>query len=481
MPTAPPPTASADDYALLRRFVESGSAEPFATLAGRHSDFVFATALRQTRSRELAEDVTQAVFIVLARRANSIRPGTSVAGFLHQTAVFAAKNALRAESRRRRHETTAAVEQTRLKEDSSGHPIETDPAAVAVDRALLRLRGQDRQLLMLHYFDGFTMAEAAAALAISQEAARKRLHRALTRLRELLSHDGGAALAEAAVPAALLTIAKASAGVKAASAAVASIAIAGGVNGAAFTLAHQVLRIMKITTVTKVAAAAAAVVIITGSASVAVYKATRPPAPRQVAVAVPTPPPAPHAIIITKGPVVDPPDTTHIVDYARVFNQAPVVMDLRAKLERDRQAAQVEMPKSLKELSDLKAERDLLKPGSPQFQQADEKYKAAAKAFEQATRAKQDERAREAARDMLLVFQQMERAIAEVAAEEKIALPAAPGPYPEKVETMSMDAVRQYVNTRRLARPPGAPDLTDKVIAKLQNLPPKPSSVPASR
>ncbi len=84
-----------NDIELLRQYAESGSASAFATVVARHADFVFAVALRQTRSRELAEDVTQAVFIVLARRARGLRDGASVAGFLHQTTVvFAAKNAL---------------------------------------------------------------------------------------------------------------------------------------------------------------------------------------------------------------------------------------------------------------------------------------------------------------------------------------------------------------------------------------------------
>src|SRR5205823_5917302 len=120
------------------------------------------------------------------------------------------------------------------------------------------------------------------------------------RLRELLSREG-TALAQAAVPPVLMTIAKSSAGVKAASAAVASTAIAGGANGAAFTLAHQIVRIMKLTTFTKAAAATAAVVVVAGSATVGVYKMTRPPAPRQVTVA-PTAPTAPTSgFSVVKG------------------------------------------------------------------------------------------------------------------------------------------------------------------------------------
>src|SRR3954463_7524986 len=158
-------TADPDDLTLLRRYANDRCADAFATLVARHADFVLATALRQMRSRDLAEDVMQATFIVLARRASSLRDGTSVAGFLHQTAVYASKNLLRAQSRRRHHEARAAEEAMRQKRSDPSDPaaefVEADPVAVAVDRALTRLRWRDRQLLMLHYFDGFSVPEAA--------------------------------------------------------------------------------------------------------------------------------------------------------------------------------------------------------------------------------------------------------------------------------------------------------------------------------
>ena len=102
MTLADPPVTTPDDLALLRRYAQTGSAEAFAAVVARQADFVYATALRQTRDRHLAEDVTQAAFIVLARRATRLRDGASVAGFLHQTTLYAARNALRAAARRRR-------------------------------------------------------------------------------------------------------------------------------------------------------------------------------------------------------------------------------------------------------------------------------------------------------------------------------------------------------------------------------------------
>ena len=148
---AAPPAA---DLALIRHYARSGSPEAFAAVVAQHANFVFATALRQTRDRDLAEDVTQATFIVLARRAGSLRDGTSVVAFLHQTAVYAAKNALRAAARRRKHEANVAIHpMTPAAGDRSGSGGDGDDAlGAAVDHALTRLRERDRRLLMLHYF-----------------------------------------------------------------------------------------------------------------------------------------------------------------------------------------------------------------------------------------------------------------------------------------------------------------------------------------
>src|SRR5689334_1218523 len=85
-----------DDWALLRAYARDRSHEPFARLSAKYSPMVFATALRRTRRRDLAEDVTQAVFIVLARRAGELRRTGSLGAWLHRTALLASSEALRA-------------------------------------------------------------------------------------------------------------------------------------------------------------------------------------------------------------------------------------------------------------------------------------------------------------------------------------------------------------------------------------------------
>src|SRR3954462_1203229 len=95
-----------DDDALLKEFVRKRRDTALAELVRRHADLVYSAALRQTggRNRALAEDVTQEVFVLLATKAASIRDGEALAGWLLITTRFAALNALRSESRRRRHE-----------------------------------------------------------------------------------------------------------------------------------------------------------------------------------------------------------------------------------------------------------------------------------------------------------------------------------------------------------------------------------------
>jgi len=186
-----------DDWQLLRRFVEQNSQEAFAALTARYLNLVYSVCRRDLGDAETAEDVTQAVFLILARKAPSLRRGVVLSGWLFQTARFAAKNARVQAQRRAAYEQKAAEamqQQSEEGEDAAWAEIEPQ-----LNRSLAALRDGERECVLLRFFQDLSFAEAGAALGLSEEAARKRVTRALEKMRRFLGKEGvivpGAALA----------------------------------------------------------------------------------------------------------------------------------------------------------------------------------------------------------------------------------------------------------------------------------------------
>src|SRR3954463_8069469 len=98
-----------DDWLCLREFVRHGSQAAFEEIVGGHVDLVYSVCRRQVRDAHLAEDATQAVFVILAKKARTIRANTSLIGWLHHTARYVSANAVRVAANRRRHEMEAAA------------------------------------------------------------------------------------------------------------------------------------------------------------------------------------------------------------------------------------------------------------------------------------------------------------------------------------------------------------------------------------
>src|SRR6266446_1745723 len=96
-----------DDMELVRQYARCKSEEAFATLVARHINLVYSVALRQVRDAHLAQEITQAVFIILARKAASLGPKTILPGWLCRTARYASANALTIQRRRQRREKEA--------------------------------------------------------------------------------------------------------------------------------------------------------------------------------------------------------------------------------------------------------------------------------------------------------------------------------------------------------------------------------------
>ena len=182
------------DAELLRRYVRGGSGDAFAELVRRHIDLVYSVALRQVRDGHLAEDVAQAVFLILSQKARAGRldPNTVLAGWLFHTTRYVAANAVKREVRRRKRE------EARMRDDALIRSPGTDPAAVdwdqevapVLDRALTKLGAGERDALLLRYLQGRELAEVATAMGVSVDAARKRIERGLIKLRKVLGALG---------------------------------------------------------------------------------------------------------------------------------------------------------------------------------------------------------------------------------------------------------------------------------------------------
>src|SRR6185503_11046796 len=96
-----------DDWQLIESYTREHSETAFRQLVERHAALVYASALRQVGDTALAQDIAQAVFILLARKASRLRRSTVIAGWLFETTRFVALKAMRTESRRLRREQEA--------------------------------------------------------------------------------------------------------------------------------------------------------------------------------------------------------------------------------------------------------------------------------------------------------------------------------------------------------------------------------------
>jgi len=178
------------DAQLLRAYAQRGTEAAFAEIVARHTDLVHSAALRQVNSPELARDVTQSVFTDLARKAGalsgSLPPEASLVGWLYRGTRFAARDLNRGEIRRTQRERQA-MEQIHPAPDSAPDWEQLRPA---LDDAMAELDEPDRDALLLRYFKNHDLRTVGTTLGISDDAAQKRVSRAVERLRELFAKRG---------------------------------------------------------------------------------------------------------------------------------------------------------------------------------------------------------------------------------------------------------------------------------------------------
>jgi RNA polymerase sigma factor (sigma-70 family) len=176
------------DPELLHRYAQDSSQEAFAELVRRHIDFVYATALRQTGSAARAEDVTQAVFTDLARKARALAERRELVGWLHTSTHYAATMIRRSEARRQLREQKAEAMQALLPSPNTG--IDWETLRPMLDDALHALGERDREAVLLRFFKQRSFGEIGALLGLSEDAARKRVERGVEKLRGMLAKRG---------------------------------------------------------------------------------------------------------------------------------------------------------------------------------------------------------------------------------------------------------------------------------------------------
>jgi RNA polymerase sigma factor (sigma-70 family) len=174
-----------DDSQLLVTCAHDRSAGGFAALVARHIDFVYAAALRQTGDPHIAQDITQAVFLLFSQRAGRLKRGTLVKGWLFNATRYVVANARRAEARRKLYEREAAAMRSEIVTEDHWPSI-----APHLDDALAGLSEKDRRVLLLRFFEDLTLSALGQTLGISEYAAQKRVARALERLRHSLVGRG---------------------------------------------------------------------------------------------------------------------------------------------------------------------------------------------------------------------------------------------------------------------------------------------------
>ena len=260
-----------DDSSLLQEYAQRGSDEAFAALVGRHINKVYSVALRQVGNPHRAEEVTQAVFIILARKSRALLKHTSLAGWLFQTTRLTSLTLLRSEIRRGRREEEAHM-QTIVDQSESEAWRQIAPL---LDSAIAALGAPEREAIVLRYFDGKSMKEIGTALDASEDAAKKRLNRGLEKLRSFFARRGIASTTT------LIALAISTHSVQAAPVGLAGTICAAGAQGSAaagstLALVKGALKLMAWTKVKIAGVACVALVLATGTATVVIEREKAP-------------------------------------------------------------------------------------------------------------------------------------------------------------------------------------------------------------
>lgn len=176
------------DMELVRRYAHENAEDAFAELVRRHLDLVHSAAFRQVRSAHLAQEVAQSVFIDLARNAKHLAPKTVLTAWFYEVTRRTAIDVVRRESRRELREQVAHQLETMNSTEPEWKEIEP-----LLEDAMGTLESADRTAVLLRYFENKSLREVGEALGASENAAQKRVSRAIEQLHRFFRSKGVAA------------------------------------------------------------------------------------------------------------------------------------------------------------------------------------------------------------------------------------------------------------------------------------------------
>ena len=260
-----------NDMALIREYSDRDSESAFADLVNRHIHLVYSVAFRYVGNSPDAQDVTQAVFVILAKKAASLRQRATITGWLYETTRFTAAALLRTKARQQARDQEAYMQSTL--NDSGLNDVWRQLAPILED-AMNHLNEKERALLALRFFENNTAAETSALLGIQEAAAHKRVARALEKLRRFFLKRGidstteaiAGAISTSSVQAAPMALAKS----------VIAVAVAKGAaaSGSTLTLIKGALKLMAWTKAKTVVVAGAVLILAAGTTTVIVKNST---------------------------------------------------------------------------------------------------------------------------------------------------------------------------------------------------------------
>ncbi len=244
-----------DSHTLLADYARTGSEAAFRELVSRYLDLVYSSALRLVGGdTQLAEDVSQTVFLHLARKAHRLPQGLMLGGWLHRDACYAARTLMRSERRRQKREREA------IEMNATEAHCDSNLARLAslLDEAIETLGAEERTAVLLRFFEQRDFRSIGEALGSTEEAARKRVTRAVEKLHGVLERRGlSLSLAALATALASGTITAAPTGL---AASITGSALAGAASGAGLSAT-----LLKLATMTKIQAGVLGAVILAGA------------------------------------------------------------------------------------------------------------------------------------------------------------------------------------------------------------------------